>query len=310
MTATNPYYENTFQAAVGTLAQSAAVTRQLTAIQRGFDLIKEGLDGLNGLDGITDLSGFPASFEGGALKFLRVNAAESAIEFVPGARLNIKSIGGTSYTLLASDAGSLLIFTNSSPVTVTVPSGVLAQGDVVCIRQGAGGQVTMSPAGGVTIQSSDNLLATRTQGAQIALVCDDSGGTQFGLIGERNAPSVGVALLAQANIFTRGQTVTPVTLTDAATIATDASLSNTFLVTLGGNRTLGNPTNLQNGQILNWLVTQDGTGSRTLAYGSLFRWAGGVAPTLSTAANARDHISAQYFSGPNILVASIVKGLA
>ena len=39
-----------------------------------------------------------------------------------------------------------------------------------------------------------------------------------------------------------------VTLTDAATIATDASLGNLFRVTLGGNRTLGNPTNPVDGQ--------------------------------------------------------------
>lgn len=309
MTQTNRFYEQTFQATVGGLAKSASVLRQLQLLQTACDLIQAELDALQGIDGITSLDGFPASFDGAALKFLRVNAAETAIEFVAGARLNIKSIGGTSYTITSADAGCLLIFTSASPVTVTVNSGALAQGDVVCIRQGAAGQVTVAPGGGVTIQSSDSLLATRTQGAQIALVADD-GAAQFGLIGERNAPSAGVALLAQANIFTRGQTVTPVVLTDAATINTDASLSNTFLVTLGGNRSLANPTNLQNGQILNWLVTQDGTGSRTLSYGTLFKWGGGSAPTLSTTAGARDHISAQYFSGPNILVASIVKGLA
>lgn len=309
MTATNPYYENTFSANVGTLAQSAAVARQYTAIQRAFDLIKQAVDGINGADGITDLEGFPASFEGQALKYLRVNAEETAIDFVAGARLTIKTISATSYTVLPTDAGSLLIFTATSPVTVNVDSGTLAQGDVVCLRQGAAGQVTVSPGSGVTIQSSDSLYSTRTQGAQIALVSDD-GAAQFGLIGERNAPSLGVALLAQANIFTKGQTVTPVALTDAATVNTDASLSNTFTLTIGGNRTLANPTNLQNGQVLNWLITQDGTGSRTLAYGSLFKWPGGSAPVLSTTAGARDHISGQYFSGPNIIVASIVKGLA
>lgn len=306
---TNRFYNETFQAAIGTLGKSASVDRQMQLIQEAFAAVAAELDRLQGINGITSLAGFPASLTGSGLKVLRVNAAESAIEFVGGGRLTVKSIGGTSYTLLPSDAGCLLIFTNASPVTVTVNTGVFGQGDVVCIRQGAAGQVTLAAGAGVTFQSSDNLLATRTQGAQIAIVADNEG-TQFGVIGERNAPSLGVALLAQANVFTRGQTVTPVALTDAASIATDASLSNSFSVTLGGNRTLANPTNLQNGQVLNWLVTQDGTGNRTLAYGSLFKWAGGVAPVLSTAAGARDHISGQYWSGPNIIVASIVKGLA
>lgn len=83
-----------------------------------------------------------------------------------------------------------------------------------------------------------------------------------------------------------------VTLTDAANIATDASLSTVFEVTLGGNRTLDNPTNLKDGGTYIWVVTQDGTGSRTLAYGSAFKWPGGTAPTLSTAAGSVDIITA------------------
>lgn len=35
-------------------------------------------------------------------------------------------------------------------------------------------------------------------------------------------------------------------------------------------------------------ITQDGTGGRTVTWPSSFKWAGGVAPTVSTAASARD----------------------
>ena len=181
-------------------------------------------------------------------------------------------------------------------------------GTLLCIRQGAAGQVTLSPGSGVTFASSDNLLSTRTQSAQIAVIAD--GGNAFGVIGERNAPSLGVALLAQANVFTKAQTVTPVALTDAASIATDASLSNTFTVTLGGSRTLANPTNMTNGAIYNWRVKQDGTGSRTLAYGSKFKWPGGTAPTLTTTANATDFISGQYFSDTDTILCTCLKGFA
>ncbi len=305
---TNRYYNESFTAAIGQLAQSAAIDAQFRAIQAGFDLIQAAVDEIQGLAGITDLRGFPASFSGQAGKYAVVNTAESALEFVGGGRLSIKTVGGTSYTLLGSDAGKLLIFTNASAITVTVPPDTLAQGDVVCIRQGAAGQVTLSPGAGVTFASSDNLLSTRTQSAQIALIAD--GGNAFGVIGERNAPSLGVALLAQANVFTKAQTVTPVALTDAASIATDASLSNTFTVTLGGNRTLANPTNMANGAIYTWRVRQDGTGSRTLAYGSKFKWAGGTAPTLTTTASATDFISGQYFSDTDTLLCVAQKGFA
>ena len=305
---TNRYYNESFSVAIGQLAQSAALDSQFAAIDAGFTLIQNALDTLQGITGITGLAGFPASFSGQAGKYPVVNTAESALEFISGGRLGFKSIGGTTYTLLATDAGKLLVFTNVSAITVTVPPDVLTQGDVVCIRQGAAGQVTLSAGAGVTFASSDNLLATRTQSAQMAVIAD--GGNAFGVIGERNAPSLGVALLAQANVFTKAQTVTPVALTDAATIATDASLSNTFTVTLGGNRTLANPTNLTNGAIYNWRVTQDATGTRTLAYGTKFKWPGGTAPTLTTTATAVDFISGQYFSGTDTLLCNSLKAFA
>ena len=79
-------------------------------------------------------------------------------------------------------------------------------------------------------------------------------------------------------------------LSDAASISTNLTLSNNFSVTLAGNRTLANPTNIAAGQSGSIFITQDGTGSRTLAYGSYFKFVGGTAPVLSTAAAAVDRI--------------------
>lgn len=88
-----------------------------------------------------------------------------------------------------------------------------------------------------------------------------------------------------------------VTLTDAATIATDASLGDVFTVTLGGNRTLGAPTNPTNGQKCIWRIRQDATGSRTLAYNAAFRFSTSVtSPTLSLTAAKTDYIGAIYNS--------------
>ena len=93
-----------------------------------------------------------------------------------------------------------------------------------------------------------------------------------------------------AQSFTAAQRGEITTLTDAATIAVDFADSNNFSVTLGGGRTLGNPTNQVAGQSGSLFVVQDGTGSRTLAYSSDWEFAGGTAPTLSTAASAVDRI--------------------
>jgi len=44
------------------------------------------------------------------------------------------------------------------------------------------------------------------------------------------------------------------------------------------------------GQSGSIFIVQDGTGSRTLSFGSQYDFAGGTAPTLSTGANAVDRI--------------------
>tara|TARA_R100000935_G_C2766776_1_gene135968 strand:- start:126 stop:692 length:567 start_codon:yes stop_codon:yes gene_type:complete len=93
-----------------------------------------------------------------------------------------------------------------------------------------------------------------------------------------------------AQTFTAGQRGEVTALTDASSIATDLALSNNFSVTLAGNRTLANPTNAVAGQSGSIFITQDGTGSQTLAYGSNFKFVGGTAPTLSTAAAAVDRL--------------------
>ena len=78
------------------------------------------------------------------------------------------------------------------------------------------------------------------------------------------------------------------TLTDGATISWDASAIQVAQVTLGGNRTLSAPTNLIDGGFYALIIIQDGTGSRTLTFNSVFKFTGGTAPTLTTTASARD----------------------
>ena len=91
-----------------------------------------------------------------------------------------------------------------------------------------------------------------------------------------------------AQAFSKAQRGAVVALTDGATITPDFSLGNNYSVTLGGNRTLANPTNLTAGQSGVIVVSQDATGSRTLAFGSYWKFPGGTAATLTTTASAVD----------------------
>ena len=97
-----------------------------------------------------------------------------------------------------------------------------------------------------------------------------------------------VSIEASATSF-RNQVYGPVvSLTDGTSIAVDMATSNHFAVTLGGNRTLQNPTNAVAGQVGHIYVYQDGTGSRTLSFGDSYRFAKGAAPTMTTSINSTD----------------------
>jgi hypothetical protein len=89
------------------------------------------------------------------------------------------------------------------------------------------------------------------------------------------------------NLYLPGNVLT---LTDGATINWDVNSGATATVTLGGNRTLAAPTNLVAGAFYALEIIQDSTGSRTITWNSVFKFANGVAPVLSTAASARDYV--------------------
>jgi hypothetical protein len=88
--------------------------------------------------------------------------------------------------------------------------------------------------------------------------------------------------------------MTPVALTDAATIAVDANLGDFFTVVLGGSRTLGAPTNAASGRKILFRFRQDATGSRVLSFNAAYRFPGGVTPLLSTVAAKTDYLAFVY----------------
>jgi len=97
-----------------------------------------------------------------------------------------------------------------------------------------------------------------------------------------------IACLGQSNSYTKQQGFAQTALVDGASIAWDVSTNQSATVTLGGNRTLANPTNAIAGFTYRLKVIQDGSGSRTLAYGSAYKFPGGNTPTLTTTGSAYD----------------------
>ena len=170
-------------------------------------------------------------------------------------------IRGGTYTMTAP------VITGGSITGITFTSIVVTGGSItgitdLAVADGGTGASTLT---GIIKGSGTSALTTATAGTDYAGI-------------------------DTAQAFTKGQRGEITTLTDAATITPDMDDSNNFTVTLGDNRTLANPTNLTAGQSGSIFIVQDGTGSRTLAYGSEYDFIGGTAPTLSTAANSVDRI--------------------
>ena len=80
-----------------------------------------------------------------------------------------------------------------------------------------------------------------------------------------------------------------IALTDAATIAWDTTTGQVATFTfVSTNRTVGAPTGLVSGAFYALAVIQN-AGSNTLTWNTIFKWPSGTAPTLSTAASAKDY---------------------
>lgn len=86
--------------------------------------------------------------------------------------INVTAISGSTYTFLASDAGSLVEFSNSSgSTTVTVPTDATTNfpiGTTIDLLQTGTAQVTVGGAG-VTINTPDG-LKLRAQWSSASLI--------------------------------------------------------------------------------------------------------------------------------------------
>ena len=163
------------------------------------------------------------------------------------------------------------------------------------------GDITLNAQSDVRFADSDSsnyvaLQAPATISSNYTLTLPAADGSANQVLKTDGSGALGFASYLLLSETTNGQTVTGgvrgniVTIQDQANLSYDMDDGVNATVTLGGNRTFDNPNNITVGQSGSIFIVQDGTGSRTLSFGSSFDFAGGTAPTLTTTANAVDRI--------------------
>lgn len=138
------------------------------------------------------------------------------------------------------------------------------------------------------------------------------------VLGGSTAPVCGTdANLAYLDVnqsWTKGQAVTPTaggTQSAGGTLTPDFSASNSVTATFGaGNLTIANPSNVKAGQTYQIVLTQDGTGGRTVTWGANYKFTSNTPPILSTGAGVKDIISCLADTTTTINCAFAVPGTA
>jgi hypothetical protein len=211
---------------------------------------------------------------------------------------SVVKLRGTPISSVApTTAGHVLTYDVNGSATWAAPANSANTiSGIVPVANGGTGLSSVTPYGAVYASSSTSALTTGT----LPLTAGGTGATTAAAA----LTALGAAPIASPT-FTGTVTApiyasAPQNLTDAATISWNPANGLNASVTLGGNRTLGFSTAPASGSYGTLVITQDGTGGRTLTLPSTTnRVLGSTSTTtvaLSSAANAKDILNF-YFDG-------------
>ena len=246
----------------------------------------------------------------------RVDAAGQAAEY--GAHFNLGLFGGATFT------GTLCgILTRSEIYTDGTYTTPLAEGVNIGhkIDPLVGGAIKRALVAFDPVQVNAPIGAYDASGTHKTEISHDGANGLLGctagdlaiITAARTLLLSAVAAINEANSFSKGQVSKQATLADGATITPVLADAQVFELTLGGNRTMANPSDLGSlkvGQHVMFIIKQDATGSRTLEWDSAYQFEGGTAPTLSTSANAKDVISGYVDSATSIIMGDLIANLS
>ena len=195
--------------------------------------------------------------------------------------------------IVSSISGNLTVTGTISGATVqggTLVSGATVTGTTANFVSG----VFTTQVSGATVRGDLALFNSGNFASGLVttgIIQSTTGGFRFpdGTTQTTAASGGGGVTTTGVNTFTAAQRGAVVVATFSTGIALDFSASNNFQITLTGNTTLQNPTNVASGQAGVITIIQ-GTGNNTMAFGSNWNYPGGSGsvPALTTTSGAVD----------------------
>ena len=181
------------------------------------------------------------------------------------------------------------------------PGGVLQAGTKQYIDAGdaANTPTTRQIIAGTGLTGGGTLAADRTlavaYGSTSTTACVGNDSRLSGNAPTASPTFTGTASFTGTATFVKMVQI-PVALTDGTTVAVDASLGNTFRLTLTATgHTMGNPSNSTDGQMILFEITSGG--AFTFSWGTNYVWGSDVVvPTLSQTSGKVDYVGFIYNS--------------
>ena len=205
--------------------------------------------------------------------------------------------------------------------TFTLPDGHGSTGQVLSCSNGTGTLAWTTPTVYQAADADLSAIAGLTSAADKGIQFTGSGTagvydlTSFAKTilddadGGAVCTTIGAGALSADQTWSGAQRGSITSLTSSASITIDFNAGNNFSCTLAHSGAFAQPSNQTVGQSGSIVLTQDGSGSRVFTWHGDFEWAGGAAPTLSTAAGAVDRID-YYIAAANKIHAVASLGMA
>ena len=192
--------------------------------------------------------------------------------------------GGTGTAV--PQGGSIIVMTDGTTVTDAVDTTALGLGTASTLNFGTSVNEL------IPVSSADVRYVAVSTDSTITGAKTFTSATTFSAITTFTSTVVGNG----AQAYSSPVSVAVVT----SAVSLDFATGNNFTTILNGNVSIANPVNPQPGQSGIIYVLQDGAGSRTMSFNANWKFEGGTAPTLSTAADARDALIYNVVSATDI----------